>query len=36
MKVGWKILLPMGIGVLMATGIVALRVEIWDFVRQMI
>jgi NADH-quinone oxidoreductase subunit H len=36
MKVGWKILLPMGIGVLMATGIVALRVEIWDFVRQLI
>ena len=36
MKVGWKILLPMGIGVLMATGIVALRTEIWDFVRQLI
>ena len=36
MNVGWKILLPMGIGVLMATGIVALRVEIWDFVRQLI
>jgi len=36
MKVGWKILLPMGIGVLMATGIVALRVEIWDFMRQLI
>jgi NADH-quinone oxidoreductase subunit H len=36
MKVGWKILLPMGIGVLMATGIVALRREIFDFVRQLI
>ena len=36
MRVGWKILLPMGIGVLMATGIVALRTEIWDFVRQLI
>jgi len=31
MKVGWKILLPMGIGVLMATGMVALRVELWTF-----
>jgi NADH-quinone oxidoreductase subunit H len=36
MNVGWKILLPMGIGVLMATGIVALRAEILDFVRQLI
>ena len=36
MKVGWKILLPMGIGVLMATGIVALRTEILNFVRQLI
>jgi len=36
MKVGWKILLPMGIGVLMLTGIVALRTEIWDFVYESI
>jgi NADH-quinone oxidoreductase subunit H len=36
MKVGWKILLPMGIGVLMLTGIVALRTEILDFVRQLV
>jgi len=36
MKVGWKILLPMGIGVLMLTGMVALRTEIWDFVYQSI
>lgn len=36
MKVGWKILLPMGIGVLMLTGIVALRTEIFDFVRQLV
>jgi NADH-quinone oxidoreductase subunit H len=35
MKVGWKVLLPMGIGVLMVTGIVALRAEIFDFVRQL-
>ena len=36
MKVGWKVLLPMGIGILMLTGIVALRSEIQDFVRQMV
>jgi len=36
MKVGWKVLLPMGIGVLMLTGIVALRTEIFDFVRQLV
>src|ERR1700746_1041754 len=35
MRVGWKGLLPMGIGVLMAPGIVALRAEIFDFVRQL-
>jgi NADH-quinone oxidoreductase subunit H len=34
MKVGWKILLPMGIGVLMLTGVVALRSELWDFVHE--
>jgi NADH-quinone oxidoreductase subunit H len=36
MKVGWKVLLPMGIGVLMLTGIVGLRTEIWDFVRHLV
>jgi NADH-quinone oxidoreductase subunit H len=36
MKVGWKILLPMGIGVLMLTGIVALRTELWDFMHEAI
>jgi NADH-quinone oxidoreductase subunit H len=36
MKVGWKILLPMGIGVLMLTGIVGLRTEIWDFVQRLV
>jgi NADH-quinone oxidoreductase subunit H len=36
MKVGWKVLLPLGIGVLMATAIVALRAEIWDFVRRVV
>jgi NADH-quinone oxidoreductase subunit H len=34
MKVGWKILLPMGVGVLMLTGVVALRSELWDFVHE--
>lgn len=36
MKVGWKILLPMGIGVLMLTGVVALRAEIWDLVQHLV
>jgi NADH-quinone oxidoreductase subunit H len=36
MKVGWKVLLPLGIGVLMATGIVGLRTEIWDFVQRLV
>jgi NADH-quinone oxidoreductase subunit H len=31
MKVGWKILLPMGIGVLMLTGVAGLRTEVWHF-----
>ena len=31
MKVGWKILLPMGIGVLMLTGIAGLRADVWHF-----
>jgi NADH-quinone oxidoreductase subunit H len=31
MKVGWKILLPMGLGVLMLTGVMGLRTEIWSF-----
>ncbi len=36
MKVGWKVLLPMGIGVLMLTGIAGLRVEIWQFVHRLV
>jgi NADH-quinone oxidoreductase subunit H len=36
MKVGWKILLPMGIGVLMLTAIAGLRTEIWDFVQRLV
>ena len=36
MKVGWKVLLPMGIGVLMLTGIVGLRTEIWQFVQRLV
>jgi NADH-quinone oxidoreductase subunit H len=29
MQMGWKVLLPMGLGVLLCTGIVGLRSEIW-------
>ena len=36
MKVGWKVLLPMGIGVLMLTGIVGLRTEIWGFLQRLV
>jgi NADH-quinone oxidoreductase subunit H len=36
MKVGWKVLLPMGIAILLLTGMVALRSEIWDFFEQMV
>jgi NADH-quinone oxidoreductase subunit H len=36
MKVGWKVLLPMGIGVLMLTGIAGLRAEIWDFLQRLV
>jgi len=36
MKVGWKVLLPMGIGVLMLTGVVGLRTEIWDFLQRLV
>jgi NADH:ubiquinone oxidoreductase subunit H len=36
MKVGWKVLLPLGIGVLMLTGIVGLRAEIWDFLQRLV
>jgi NADH-quinone oxidoreductase subunit H len=36
MKVGWKILLPMGIAVLLLTGMVGLRTEIWEFVRRLV
>ncbi len=36
MKVGWKVLLPMGIGVLMLTGLVGLRTEIWEFVQRLV
>jgi NADH-quinone oxidoreductase subunit H len=34
MKVGWKVLLPLGIAVLMATGIAGLRAEVWAFSTQ--
>jgi NADH-quinone oxidoreductase subunit H len=30
MLMGWKVLLPMGLGVLLCTGIVGLRSEIWQ------
>jgi NADH-quinone oxidoreductase subunit H len=36
MKVGWKVLLPMGIGVLMLTGVAGLRSEIWVFVKHLV
>jgi NADH-quinone oxidoreductase subunit H len=36
MKVGWKVLLPMGIGVLMLTGVAGLRTEIWQFVERLV
>src|SRR6201997_1293516 len=36
MRVGWKVLLPLGIGVLMAIGIMGLRTEIWDFVHRLV
>ena len=29
MKVGWKVLLPTGIGLLICTGLWAMRVEVW-------
>jgi NADH-quinone oxidoreductase subunit H len=29
MKVGWKILLPMGLGLLICTAVFAMRVEVW-------
>jgi NADH-quinone oxidoreductase subunit H len=36
MKVGWKVLLPMGIGVLMLTGIVGLRDDILLFLKRLV
>ena len=30
MKVGWKVLLPMGLGVLIATAVIGLRQELWS------
>jgi NADH-quinone oxidoreductase subunit H len=30
MKVGWKILLPMGLGLLICTAVLALRTEVWN------
>jgi len=29
MKVGWKVLLPIGLGVLIGTAIVGVRHELW-------
>jgi len=34
MKVGWKVLLPLGIAVLLATGVAGLRAEVWAFTKQ--
>jgi NADH-quinone oxidoreductase subunit H len=36
MSVGWKVLLPMGIGVLMLTGIMGLQAEIRTFVAELL
>jgi len=36
MKVGWKVLLPMGIAVLMLTGIVGLRDDIFLFLKRLV
>ncbi len=33
MKVGWKILLPMGLGLLILTAVVAMRADLWDQLR---
>ena len=33
MKVGWKILLPMGLGLLILTAMVAMRADLWDQLR---
>ncbi len=35
MKVGWKVLLPMGVGVLILTAMSGLRSEIWQMIRGM-
>jgi NADH-quinone oxidoreductase subunit H len=34
MKVGWKVLLPMGLGVLMLTGVAALQHPLWVFTKD--
>lgn len=36
MRVGWKVLLPMGIAILLLTSMVALRSEVWNFLEQMV
>jgi NADH-quinone oxidoreductase subunit H len=36
MKVGWKVLLPVGLGLLVMTAVVGMRVELWDSLMRMI
>ncbi len=36
MKVGWKVLLPISLGVLILTAIVGLHQEIWDAIQQLL
>ena len=36
MKVGWKVLLPVGLGLLVSTAVVGMRVEIWESLMRMI
>jgi NADH-quinone oxidoreductase subunit H len=36
MKVGWKVLLPIGLGLLVSTAVVGMRVELWDSLMRLI
>ena len=36
MKVGWKVLLPVGLAVLFATGMMGLRVELWEKFKELL
>jgi NADH-quinone oxidoreductase subunit H len=36
MKVGWKVLLPIGLGLLVSTAVVGMREELWDSLMRLI